>query len=122
VKWKTKKKTNINFMADKTMPPTEAPTPTTQAMPGEMAAPTPEMAAPADSGKVMVQMPSDAFDNLYTLFNQLASGLDALKAEIDAQKQGGATAPAAEQAMAEEMPMPADEDFLKSIAQEGSMR
>ena len=109
-------------MADKTMPPTEAPTPTPEAMPGEMAAPTPEMAAPADSGKVMVQMPSDAFDNLYTLFNQLASGLEALKAEIDAQKQGGATAPAAEEAMAEEMPMPADEDFLKSIAQEGSMR
>jgi hypothetical protein len=105
---------------DKTMPPTEAPTPTPEAMPGEMAAPTPDMAAPADGGKVMVQMPSDAFDNLYTLFNQLASGLDALKAEIDAQKQGVETAP--EEAMAEEMSMPADEDFLKSIAQEGSMR
>ena len=115
-----KKKTNINFMADKTMPPTEAPTPTPEAMPGEMAAPTPEMATPADSGKVMVQMPSDAFDNLYTLFNQLASGLDALKAEIDAQKQGSASV--AEEAMAAETAMPADEDFLKSIAQEGSMR
>ena len=29
---------------------------------------------------------------------------------------------ALKEAMAEEMPMPADEDFLKSIAQEGSMR
>jgi len=109
-------------MAKKNEMLTEDPTPTPEAMPGEMAAPTPEMATPADSGKVMVQMPSDAFDNLYTLFNQLASGLDALKAEIDAQKQGGVTAPTAEEAMAEEMPMAGDEDFLKSIAQEGSMR
>jgi hypothetical protein len=108
--------------SDKTMPPTEAPTPTTEAMPGEMAAPTPEMAAPAESGRVMVQMPSDTFDNLYTLFNQLAAGLEALRAEVDAQKQGGAVAPAAEEAMAAEAAMPADEDFLKSIAQEGSMR
>ena len=104
------------------MPPTEAPTPTTEAMPGEMAAPTPEMATPENGGRVMVQMPSDVFDNLYTLFGQLATGLDALKSEVDAQKQGGATAPVAEEAAAGEMPMAGDEDFLKSIAQEGSMR
>jgi hypothetical protein len=109
-------------MAKKNEMLTEAPTPTTQAMSGEMAAPTPEMAAPAESGRVMVQMPSDTFENLYTLFNQLAAGLEALRAEVDAQKQGGATAPAAEEAMAEEMPMAGDEDFLKSIAKEGSMR
>jgi hypothetical protein len=109
-------------MAKKNEMLTEAPTPTTEAMPGEMAAPTPEMAAPAESGRVMVQMPSDTFDNLYTLFNQLAAGLEALRAEVDAQKQGGEVAPATEEAMAEEMPMAGDEDFLKSIAQEGSMR
>lgn len=109
-------------MVDKTMPPTEAPTPTPETMPGEMAAPTPEMATPENSGRVMVQMPSDTFDNLYTLFGQLSAGLDALKSEIDAQKQGGATAPVAEEAMAAEAAMPIDEDFLKSIAQEGSMR
>jgi hypothetical protein len=109
-------------MADKTMPPTEAPTPKPEAMPGEIAAPTPDMATPENSGRVMVQMPSDTFDNLYTLFNQLAAGLEALRAEVDAQKQGGAATPAAEEAMTGEMAMAGDEDFLKSIAQEGSMR
>ena len=104
---------------DKTMPPTEAPTPTPEAMPGEMAAPTPDMAAPA-GGKVMVQMPSDDFDSIYMLVTQLASGLETLKSEVDAQKSGSA-APAGE-AMAPEAPASADEEFLKSLAQEGSMR
>jgi len=71
-------------MADKTMPPTEAPTPTTDAMPGEMAAPTTDMAPP--SGQVMVQMPADAFDAIHALVTQLASGLESLKADVDAQK------------------------------------
>ena len=83
--------------------PTEAPTPTTDAMPGEMAAPTPDMAAPA-GGQVMVEMPSDAFDAIYTLVTQLASGLETLKSDVDAQAMG------------------ADEEFLNSLAQEGSMR
>jgi hypothetical protein len=104
---------------DKTMPPTEAPTPTTEAMPGEMAAPTPDMAAPADAGKVMVQMPSDAFDSIYTLVSQLQSGLEALKADVDAQKQGSAETPAAASSAA---PAASDEEFLKSIAEQGSMR
>jgi hypothetical protein len=105
-------------MADKTMPPTEAPTPTPEAMPGEMAAPTQDMAAPS-GGQVMVQMPSDAFDSIYTLVTQLASGLDALKADVDAQKGISAGS----QAMAPEAPTSAsDEEFLKSLAQEGSMR
>jgi hypothetical protein len=102
---------------DKTMPPTEAPTPTPEAMPGEMAAPTPDMAAPA-GGKVMVQMPSDDFDSIYMLVTQLASGLETLKSEVDAQKSGSATPVE----MAPEAPASADEEFLKSLAQEGSMR
>jgi len=107
-------------MADKTMPPTEAPTPTPDAMPGEMAAQTPDMATPT-GGQVMVQMPSDAFDSIYTLVTQLASGLEALKSDVDAQKQGAVGESAAPSST--EAPVSGgDEEFLKSIAQEGSMR
>jgi hypothetical protein len=100
---------------DKTMPPTEAPTPTPEAMPGEMAAPT------TADGQVMVQMPSDAFDSIYTLVTQLSSGLDALKADVDAQK-GASAASAAESETSETPATAEDEEFLKSLAQEGSMR
>ena len=99
--------------------PTEAPTPTPDAMPGEMAAPTPDM-APA-GGQVMVEMPSDAFDAIYTLVTQLASGLETLKLDVDAQK-GGATAPEGEMMPPEAAAVGADEEFLNSLAQEGSMR
>jgi hypothetical protein len=99
--------------------PTEAPTPTTDAMPGEMAAPTPDM-DPA-GGQVMVEMPSDAFDAIYTLVTQLASGLETLKSDVDAQK-GGATAPEGEMMPPEAAAVGADEEFLNSLAQEGSMR
>jgi hypothetical protein len=107
------------------MPPknellTEAPTPTPDAMPGEMAAPTPDMTAPA-GGQVMVQMPSDAFDAIYTLVTQLASGLETLKSDVDAQK-GGAMPPEGETMPPEAAAMGADEEFLNSLAQEGSMR
>jgi len=109
-------------MADKTMPPTEAPTPTTDAMPGEMAAPAPDMAP--QSGQVMVQMPADAFDAIHALVTQLASGLESLKADVDAQKGSGNPEMAPESA---EAPMPpegagTDEEFLKSIAEQGSVR
>lgn len=101
--------------------PTEAPTPTPDAMPGEMAAPTQEMAS--QGGQVMVEMPSDAFDAIYALVTQLASGLESLKAEVDAQK--GAEAGMAPEGA--EAPMPpegagTDEEFLKSIAEQGSVR
>lgn len=109
-------------MAKKNEMPTEAPTPTPEAMPREMAAPTPDMAAPADGGKVMVQMPSDAFDSIYTLVSQLQAGLENLKAEVDAQKQGSMAPEATPPAMAEEATSAADEEFLKSIAEQGSMR
>lgn len=105
---------------DKTMPPTEAPTPTPEAMPGEMAAPTPDMATPT-GGQVMVQMPSDAFDSIYTLVSQLQSGLEALKADVEAQKSGS-VAPAGEEMAPEAAASASDEEFLKSLAQEGSMR
>ena len=68
----------------------------------------------------MVQMPSDDFDSIYMLVSQLQSGLETLKAEVDAQKSGSA-APTGE-AMAPEVPASSDEEFLKSLAQEGSMR
>jgi hypothetical protein len=100
--------------------PTEAPTPTPDAMLGEMAAPTPDMAAPA-GGQVMVEMPSDAFDAIYTLVTQLASGLETLKSDVDAQK-GGAMPPEGEMMPPEAAAMGADEEFLNSLAQEGSMR
>lgn len=105
---------------DKTMPPTEAPTPTPEAMPGEMAAPTPDMATPT-GGQVMVQMPSDAFDSIYTLVSQLQSGLEALKADVEAQKSGFVS-PAGEEMAPEAVASASDEEFLKSLAQEGSMR
>jgi hypothetical protein len=108
-------------MADKTMPPTEAPTPTTDAMPGEMAAQTPDMVP--QGGQVMVGMPSDAFDAIYALVTQLASGLESLKADVDAQK--GAEAGMAQEGTEEQMTPEGsgtDEEFLKSIAEQGSVR
>jgi hypothetical protein len=109
-------------MADKTMPPTEAPTPTADAMPGEMAAPAQDMAP--QGGQVMVQMPSDAFDAIYALVTQLAGGLESLKADVDAQKEGGNPEMASESAEAPMTPEDAgiDEEFLKSIAEQGSVR
>ena len=107
-------------MAKKNEMLTEAPTPTPEAMLGEMAAPTPDMAPPA-GGKVMVQMPSDAFDSIYTLVSQLQSGLETLKAEVDSQKGGEAVAVAEEMAP-EAVATAEDEEFLKSLAAEGSMR
>lgn len=107
-------------MAKKNEMLTEAPTPTPEAMLGEMATPTPDMAPPA-GGKVMVQMPSDAFDSIYTLVSQLQSGLETLKAEVDAQK-GGEAAAVAEEMAPEAVATTEDEEFLKSLAAEGSMR
>ena len=107
-------------MAKKNEMPTEAPTPTPEAMPGEMAAPTPDT-NPSAGGKVMVQMPSDAFDSIYTLVSQLQSGLEALKADVDAQK-GGEAAAVAEEMAPDDAATSYDEEFLKSLAAEGSMR
>ena len=108
-------------MADKTMPPTEAPTPTLDAIPTDANA-APDMAAPT-GGKVMVEMPSDAFDSIYELVTQLASGLDALKTDVEAQKQGSVGGePAPAQSAAPAAASASDEEFLKSLAQEGSMR
>lgn len=101
------------------MPPTEAPTPTTEAMPGEMAAPTTDTTA---GGQVMVQMPSGAFDSIYTLVTQLASGLESLKAEVEAQKTGSTGAGKMTGAVPSEESLAGDEEFLKSIAEQGSMR
>jgi hypothetical protein len=98
--------------------PTEAPTPIPDAMPGEMAAPTQEMAP--QGGQVMVEMPSDAFDAIYALVTQLAVGLESLKAEVDAQK--GTAGPESAEMMPESQGAGTDEEFLKSIAEQGSVR
>jgi len=105
---------------DKTMPPTEAPTATPDAMPGEMAAPTPDMATPA-GGKVVVEMEYDVLNSLETLSAELAAAIQAMKANVDAQK-GASEAPMAESAPSEVPATAEDEEFLKSLAQEGSMR
>lgn len=104
------------------MPPTEAPTPTTDAIPGEMAAPMQEIAP--QGGQVMVEMPSDAFDAIYALVTQLASGLESLKADVNAQKGAGGQEMAPEAAEAPMLPEGSgtDEEFLKSIAEQGSVR
>ncbi len=104
------------------MPPTEAPTPTTDAIPGEMAAPMQEIAP--QGGQVMVEMPSDAFDAIYALVTQLASGLESLKADVNAQKGAGGQEMAPEALEASMLPESSgtDEEFLKSIAEQGSVR
>jgi hypothetical protein len=114
-------------MADKTMPPNDPnPAPDTGmgAAPAEMMAP--EAVAPDSGGSVMVSMPEDAFNAIRELINQLAMGVDALAESVGQQKSAG-------EAPTGEMPpagpeggaagvTPADEDFLKGIAEAGSMR
>ena len=105
------------------MPPTEAPTQTTDAMPGEMAAPTPDM-APQGGGTVSLEMSAVDFDSIYSAVSQFKSTLDALKADVDSQKGSANPEMAPENT---EAPMPpegagTDEDFLKSIAEQGSVR
>jgi hypothetical protein len=114
-------------MADKSMPPND-PNPAPDA--GMGAAPSEKMAPdagmPSESGSVMISMPEDAFNAIRELINQLAMGVDALAESVGQQKSAG-------EAPAGEMPSagptggtaggtPADEDFLKGIAEAGSMR
>jgi hypothetical protein len=114
-------------MADKTMPPNDPnPAPDT----GMGAAPADKMAPdsgmPSDSGSVMISMPEEAFNAIRDLINQLSQGVDNLAQSVGQQKAGS-------EAPAPEMPpagmdggaaggSPADEDFLKGIAEAGSQR
>lgn len=110
-------------MADKTMPPVsenlDAP-----AMDAPMGAPA-DMAppsAPQDSGSVMITIPKVAFDSMHQIIIQLASGLDELAKGVN-QQAAEASAPAQEGSPApSELPAGSDEDFLNSMAQEGSAR
>jgi len=110
-------------MADKTMPPVsdnlDAPSmDAPMGAPADMAPP----AAPQDGGSVMVTIPKVAFDSMHQIIMQLASGLDELAKGVNQQAAGSAPAPASEAPMAPEASAPADEDFLNSMAQEGSAR
>ena len=114
-------------MADKTMPPTEQPDAPSQgtgpAPAGDMAAPMPQDGG--GDGAVMISMPKAAFDAMHALVAQLATGLDQLKQGVDKQAAGAGAPPS-------EMPPQApaggaqgganDEDFLNSMAQEGSQK
>jgi hypothetical protein len=70
---------------------------------------------------VNISITKSKFDELHSIAMQLAGAVDALAAEIEAQKATSdvieGNAPAAESAMAA-----SEEDFLNSIASEGSMR
>jgi hypothetical protein len=84
---------------------------------------SPDMAAPAGGGDVMISMPRAAFTAIRTLVSQLAQGLDQLEQSV-AQQEGQAAgkAPAAGGAPAPGGEPDADEEFLKSLAEEGSKR
>ena len=88
---------------------------------------SPDMAAPAGGGDVMISMPRAAFTAIRTLVSQLAQGLDQLEQSVsqqEAQAGGGApeAGPAAGGAPAPGAEPDADEAFLKSLAEEGSKR
>jgi hypothetical protein len=108
-------------MADKTMPPND-PMPTPDEGMGMAPADNmaPDAGAPAGDGSVMISMPKVAFDAIHQLIVQLASGVDSLAQNVN-QQASGAAAPEAAPA-APKASTPADEDFLKGIAQEGSLR
>jgi hypothetical protein len=74
----------------------------------------------------MISMPKVAFDAMHALVTQLATGLDQLRQGVEKQAAGGSEPPS-------EMPPTApaggaqggsvaDEDFLNSMAQEGSQK
>jgi hypothetical protein len=115
--------------SDKTMPPNDPnPAPDT----GMGAAPADKMApdagAPAGDGSVMISMPKAAFDAIHQLIVQLAQGVDSLAQGVNQQAAGAGEAPAGEMPPAgtaggaSSGGSPADEDFLKGIAEAGSMR
>lgn len=107
-------------MADKTMPPVsenlDAPATEAPMAPEAAAAP-----APQDEGSVMVTIPKAAFDSMHQIIVQLASGLDELAKGVN--QEAAAQAPAApEAAAAPAAGAASDEEFLNSMAEEGSVR
>jgi hypothetical protein len=74
-----------------------------------------------EEGSVNISVSKSKFDELHSIAMQLAGAIDALAAEVEGQKAAtesleGKTPAAEGSAMASE------EDFLNSIASEGSMR
>jgi hypothetical protein len=108
-------------MADKTMPPNDPMVPADPGVAeGDMAVAA-ESSMPTDGGSVMVSMPKQAFDAMHSLVGELAKGLDMLAQAVNQQASGTEMPPA--DAMPPEMPPTGgDEEFLNSMAQEGSIR
>ena len=75
----------------------------------------------AEEGAVTISVAKSKFDELHSIAMQLAGVIDALAADVESQKAATESlegkAPAAENAA-----MASEEDFLNSIASEGSMR
>ena len=75
----------------------------------------------AEEGAVTISVTKSKFDELHSIAMQLAGVIDALAADVEGQKAATESlegkAPAAENAA-----MASEEDFLNSIASEGSMR
>lgn len=82
-------------------------------------------------GDVMISLPKAAFDTLHQIVMQLASGLDQLAKEVNQQAAGappggGEIPPDMGGEMGGEMPSggtaPEDEEFLKSMMEEGNSK
>ena len=75
----------------------------------------------AEEGSVNISVSKSKFDELHSIAMQLAGAIDALAAEVEGQKAATESldgqVPAAEGSA-----MASEEDFLNSIASEGSMR
>jgi hypothetical protein len=75
----------------------------------------------AEEGAVTISVTKSKFDELHSIAMQLAGVIDALAADVEGQKAATESlegkAPDAENAA-----MASEEDFLNSIASEGSMR
>jgi len=75
----------------------------------------------AEEGSVNISVSKSKFDELHSIAMQLAGAIDALAAEVEGQKAATESldgqVPTAEGAA-----MASEEDFLNSIASEGSMR
>lgn len=99
-----------------------------------MANPNAEMMPPTGgaSDSVMIQMPKAAFDVMAALVMELASGVQQLQSSVEMQKAAGEVpadmagapmgAPAGAEAPMGPESAPSDEEFLKELAKQGSMK
>lgn len=117
------------------MPPTDATMPPGDAMPPGPSMPPggPAMPPGAPGADVMITIPKGAFDAMHQIVMQLASGLDQLAQGISQQEAG---APPGGEGMPPDMggmggmegemppgePLPEDEEFLRSMMEEGNAK